>query len=249
MTRLLLAALLLCATAPVLAQTAEDLSTKVDSTIATEANTQQLKNTWATEKSSLDERYRAAKANVTWLNERLKVEQQRASALDDAVRELERRQTESARLQAVVQDSMVAVLYRLERAVAADLPFLASEREQRLAFLRAELAKPEVESGEKLRRLLEGLLVEAQYGGTVEVTQERITIEGTEKVVDMLRLGRLALFWRTPDGAQIGTWDPVTATHVLLPGKYSRTIQKAMEMATRIRPVQLLSLPLGRIQP
>ena len=249
MTRLLLAALLLSATAPVLAQTAEDLSGKVDETIATEATTQGLKNTWATEKSSLEERYRAAKANVEWLQERLEVEQQRATALDDAVHELERRQTESARLQTVIQDSMVAVLHRLERVVAADLPFLATERQQRLEYLRAELAKPEVESGEKLRRLLEGLLVEAQYGGTVEVTQERIAIEGTEKVVDMLRLGRLAMFWRTPDGAQIGTWDPVTATHVLLPGKHSRTVQKAMEMATRIRPVQLLSLPLGRIQP
>lgn len=249
MTRILLAALMLCASVPVLAQTAEDLTAKVDSTIATEASTQQLKTTWATEKSSLEDRYRAAKANVTWLNERLGVEQQRASALDDAVRELERRQTESTRLQAVVQDTMIAVLHRLERAVAADLPFLATERQQRLTSLRAELARPEVEAGEKLRRLLEGLLVEAQYGGTVEVTQERIAVAGTEKIVDMLRLGRLALFWRTPDGAQIGTWDPATATYVLLPGKHSRTVQKAMEMATRIRPVQLLSLPIGRIQP
>ncbi len=249
MSRFAIAALVLCLTAPAFAQTAEDLSGKVDETIATEATTQGLKNTWATEKSSLEDRYRAAKANVEWLSERIEVEKQRASALDDAVRELERRQTESARLQAVIQDSMVAVLHRLERTVAGDLPFLATERDQRLVALRAELAKPEVESGEKLRRLLEGLLVEAQYGGTVEVTQERIAIEGTEKVVDMLRLGRLAMFWRTPDGAQIGTWDPVTATYVLLPGKHSRTVQKAMEMATRIRPVQLLSLPLGRIQP
>ena len=50
------------------------------------------------------------------------------------------------------------------------------------------------------------------------------------------------------DGELIGTWDPVTADYVTLPGSYSRTLQKAMEMATRMRPVQLISLPIGRIE-
>ena len=48
-------------------------------------------------------------------------------------------------------------------------------------------------------------------------------------------------------GDQIGTWDPVSGSYVTLPKSYSRTVQRAMEMATRMRPVQLLSLPLGRI--
>jgi len=249
MSRRLLAAVLVLAAAPVLAQTAEDLSGTVDETIDTERTTQELKDEWATEKTELENRYRVAKSNVEWLQQRIAVESQRAAGLDDRVAELERRLDESGRLQAVIQDSMVAVLHRLEKVVAADLPFLPEEREQRLQFLRTELAKPEVTSAEKLRRLLEAMLVEAQYGETVEVTQERIAIGGQEKFVDMLRLGRLAMFWRTPDGTQIGTWDPVSRDYVLLPGKYSRTLQKAMEMATRMRPVQLLSLPLGRIEP
>lgn len=249
MTRLLLAALVLCATAPVLAQTAEDLSGKVDETIATEAQTQDLKDAWATEKGTLEDRHRIAKGNVAWLRERIAVENQRAAALDQNVGELERRLTESTRLQAVIGDSLLAVLNRLENVVATDLPFLAAERQQRLASLRSELARPEVESAEKLRRLLEGLLVEAQYGETVEVTQERITVDGVETFVDLMRLGRLTMFWRTPDGAQVGTWDPVSKSFVTLPGRYSRTLQKSMEMASRMRPVQLLSLPLGRIAP
>ncbi len=249
MSRHLIAALVLLIAAPGLAQTAEDLSGTVDETIDTEQTTQELRDEWATEKTALENRYRVASSNVEWLRERIAVEEQRAAGLDDRVGELERRLAESGRLQAVIQDSMVVVLQRLEKAVAADLPFLAEEREARLRSLRGELARPEVNSAEKLRRLLEGLLVEAQYGETVEVTQQRIAIDGQEKFVDMLRLGRLAMFWRTPDGNQIGTWDPVSQSHVELPGRYSRTLQKAMEMATRMRPVQLLSLPLGRIAP
>lgn len=247
MRPLMTISLLLVLVAAAAGQTAEDLTGKVDQTITTEQGTQALKDDWAGEKADLEHRFRVAKGNVEWLRDRIAVERQRAGALDDRVRELQRRLDESTRLQAVIQDSMTAVLHRLERVVDADLPFLAEERASRLRVLRAELAKPEVDSAEKLRRLLEGLLVEAQYGQTVEVTQERILIDGRETFVDMLRLGRLAMFWRTPDGRQIGTWDPVAEAHVALPDRHARTMQRAMEMATRMRPVQLLSLPLGRI--
>lgn len=237
----------LVATVPATAQDREELPGEVDKTITIEQETQVLRDDWATDRAELEQRYRVAKANVEWLHERIAVEQQRADALDARVRELQRRLDESGRLQAVIQDSMVAVLQRLDRVVEVDLPFLADERSTRLRFLRAELAKPEVDPAEKLRRLLEALLIEAQYGETVEVTQERITIDGRETFVDMMRLGRLAVFWRTPDGRHIGTWDPVTENHVVLPDRHARTLQRAMEMATRMRPVQLLSLPLGRI--
>lgn len=234
---------------PAFAQTADDLSGTVDETIGIAEDTQELKDEWADERTDLENRYRVARANVAWLQERINVERQRAQALDQRVAELERRLDESGRLNAVIQDSMVAVLRRLDDVVAADMPFLAAERSRRLASLRAELAKPEVASAEKLRRLLETMLVEAQYGESVEVTQEKIAIDGQEKFVDMLRVGRLAMFWRSPDGEQVGTYDPVSQQHTLLPSGESRTIQRAMEMATRMRPVELLSLPLGRIQP
>jgi len=248
MSRHLPLMMVLLVAAPLSAQTAGDVAGKVDETVATEQDTQETKDEWADQKAELVNRYRAAKASVEWLHERTAVENQRAEALDDRVAELERRLEESGRLQAVIQDSMVAVLHRLEDVVAEDLPFLPQERQHRLESLRSELARPEVAPAEKLRRLLEALLVEAQYGATVEVTQEKIAIDGQEKFVDMLRLGRLALFWRTPDGDQIGTWDPAREQYVLLPGSYSRTLEHAMEMATRMRPVQLLSLPLGRIE-
>ncbi|MBD3222953.1 DUF3450 family protein [bacterium] len=251
MSRYLAAATLLAVlfAMPAAAQTADDLSGTVDETIDIAEETQEKKDEWADQRAELENRYRVARSTVGWLEERIAVETQRAQALDDRVAELERRLAESGRLQAVIQDSMVAVLRRFEDVVAADMPFLAEERAQRLDKVRTELAKPEVASAEKLRRLLEAMLVEAQYGESVEVTQEKIAIDGQEKFVDMLRVGRLAMFWVTPDGTQVGTWDPVSGDYVAMPSSESRTIERAMEMATRMRPVQLLSLPLGRIEP
>jgi hypothetical protein len=141
----------------------------------------------------------------------------------------------------------MVVFEDLEDWVGRDLPFLLDERNHRLDLLRSELVRPDVTGAEKLRRILEALQIEAGYGNTVEVDQQKIVVSGEEIFVDMLRLGRVSVFWRTPDGKRVGEWDRGTAHWVELPGKYRRSIGYAMEMASRTRPIELISLPLGRI--
>jgi hypothetical protein len=133
--------------------------------------------------------------------------------------------------------------------VEQDLPFLREERQSRLAYLREEIVNPGTIGAEKLRRLLEALMIEMNYGSTVEVTQEQIEIGGETLFVDVLRLGRISLFWRTTDGERAGEFDRAGNRWVEFPSKYNRAIGEAMEMATRVRPVEMTSLPLGRIRP
>lgn len=224
-----------------------ELQQKVDGTIGVAEKTQQEQDSWARDRAGLEARYRAAQANIFYLNDRLEVEGLRGASLDEQVAELERRLSESTRLQSVINDTMRAVLLRLEAVVGEDQPFLAEERGHRLESLRRQMAQPEVAEAEKLRRLLEALLVEARYGETVEVTQESILIDGQESFVDLLRIGRLSLFWQTPDGKRTGTYDPVAGRYVDLPEGDRRSIKQAMEMASNMRVIELLSLPLGRI--
>jgi hypothetical protein len=226
---------------------AADLEAAVDETVATAKDTQEKLDAWSREQEALENRYRTAQANIAYLEERLARQTEIGSALDAKVTELERRLEESGRLQAVIQDTLNVVLSRLEKEVDQDLPFLPEEREARMAGLRRIMAEPDVTPAEKLRRLLEAMLVEAQYGETVEVEPANIQVEGKEIHADILRIGRLALYWRSPDGSQVGTWDPVSAAWVVLPGGYKRVIGRSMEMASRMRPTELVSLPLGRI--
>lgn len=227
--------------------TDSDLAGKASETVSLEKETQTELDDWSEERQALDLRYRTAKANVSYLEERLARQQEKAAALDGKVGELERRLTESARMEAVIQDTLDVVLGRLTEVVKADLPFLAAERETRLTNLRSIMAAPDLAPAEKLRSLLEALLIEAQYGETVAVTPATIAVS-TEKIhADVLRIGRLTMFWRSPDGSRVGTWDPVGHTWRELPGKYNRVVTRAVEMATRMRPTELVSLPLGRI--
>jgi len=228
---------------------AQDVPTTVDETIETRLLTQQEKDQWSAEKAQLVQRFRAAQANVTWLENRRGDELARVEALEGRVAEFQRRLGEADRLEGSMQDSLEVVLDRLADSIDRGLPFLPTERAARLEQVRAELAKPDVSSAEKLRRLLEALQIEASYAASVEVYQDRIQVDAQDVHADILRLGRLSLFWRTPDGARVGVYDPAAGVWTELSGAHKRRITRAMEMATRMRPVEIIDLPLGRITP
>jgi len=230
-------------------ETATEVEATIDGTIGIRQATQQQADVWAADRSALAQRYRAAEASIAYLTERRSLAADRLGGLEARVAELERRLDESDRLQTGLEDTLGVMLARLETWVATDLPFLPAERRLRLDLLRQELVRPEVPPSEKLRRLLEAFQIEAQYGGTVEVYQDRVRVAADSLYVDILRLGRLSLFWRTPDGARAGEYDRVARAWVDLPGKHHRAIGQAMEMAEHRRAVDLVSLPLGRIHP
>ena len=56
----------------------------------------------------------------------------------------------------------------LEAFVAADVPFLASERKARVDRLRELMNQVDASPGEKFRRLLEAYTIEMEYGRTME---------------------------------------------------------------------------------
>lgn len=226
-----------------------DLQEKVDSTVEVAKQTQDKLDDWSTQKAALETRYKTAQANIPYLQERLARQREVAATLDGQVAELERRLKESARLQAVVQDTLDAVLGRFEKVVARDLPFLPAERQARLEGLRRLNSQTETPPAEKLRRLLEAMLIEAQYGETVEVAPQTITVAGREIHADILRVGRLAMFWRSPDKKLVGAWDPSQGAWVALDDGYKRAVLRSMEIGSRLRPAQIVSLPLGRIAP
>lgn len=248
--RLLAAAGVLATATAAGAQTAtgpDSLATTVGRTVETARQTQGRLDDWSKDRKDLELRYRNAKANLAYLQERLDRETARSNALDHDVNELQRSLDESVRLKAGIADTMRVVLDRLEASVAADLPFLPEERQARLANLHKLMARDDAEAAEKLRILLEALLVEAQYGSSVEVTPAEVVVAGQTIHADVLRIGRLAIYWRSPDGKRAGTWDPTRREWTELPTSSNRVIAHAIEIAAKRRANELVSLPIGRI--
>ncbi len=231
------------------AQEGKSLSDTVAKTVETQQQTQKKQEAWAEEKSDFAARYRAAKAQVDYLEKTKAFEEKEVSSLDAGIAELDRRMVESAHLKDNLEDSLNVVVSRLDDWVKQDIPFLVEERQARLVSVREAIAKPEISGAEKLRRVLEALQVEANYGNTVDVSQERIKVGNDEVSADVIRVGRVSVYWRSPDGRRVGEFDRATRQWVELDGKYANTIGDLRDMVLRLRSTKVITLPLGRIQP
>lgn len=190
---------------------------------------------------ALLERYRSA----SWQAQQLTVyadqleELVRAQAAEKA--SLERQIGEMERTERELLPLMLRMVEGLEKFIALDLPFLATERGERLASLRKLMSDPEASNAEKFRRILEAWQIEAEYGRSLSA--ERGEVDG--RSVEILRLGRTALYSLSMDGRQAGIWnardrrwEPLSSAHV-------SAVRRGLRMARDTIAPDLLRLPVA----
>ena len=90
----------------------------------------------------------------------------------------------------------------LNKFISLDIPFLIDERQSRLNDLDKLIIRADVTTAEKFRNIFEAYQLEANFGKTIESYQGFLNIEGNERAVDYFRLGRLGLYYRTPNGRE-----------------------------------------------
>ena len=150
----------------------------------------------------------------------------------------------------VIQRQMTQLAIRmidgLEQFVELDVPFEKEERLQRIQFLRDNLDRADVTVAEKFRGVLEAYNIELQYGRGVDTYRGTIDLNGTQRDVDFLRVGRIALVYQTTDGALAGAWDKSAGAWVDLPsGEYDAAIRKGIRIAKKQATIELLSMPVS----
>ncbi len=143
---------------------------------------------------------------------------------------------------------MLEMLNTLERFVSADTPFLVGERALRLKGMRKLLDEPKHGLEEKYRRILEAYSVEADYAYGIEAYSGKLNLNGEPdghgQTVDYLRLGRTGLYWLSLDRKHAGLWDPRTDRWHDLPDEDHAAIERAIRMARKQAPPDLLRLPV-----
>lgn len=147
-------------------------------------------------------------------------------------------------IEAAVTPQMQRMLEVLGQFIQADLPFLPYERNERLEMLHDLLPRADVSIAEKYRRILEAYQIESDYGRTLEVWRDSLSRDGQELSVDFLRLGRLMLYYQTPDGRETGWWNTQTQTWHILDGSARRPVSKAIAIARQQKSADWLTLPI-----
>lgn len=128
----------------------------------------------------------------------------------------------------------------LDQFVASDLPFLLEDRQQSVARLRALMLETSVPDSERYRNIMDIYSVEAEYGQSYEAYPGEIN----DQPVDMLRIGRLALYAQTRDQSASYMFNRDTREWDALDASYNRTVRKAIKVASQAIAPELLSLPV-----
>lgn len=148
------------------------------------------------------------------------------------------------RTQEAVAPQMGRMIEVLEAFIAADLPFLADERADRLASLQDMQARADVSLAEKYRRILEAYQIESDYGRTLEAWRGELPVDGGSRSVEFLRLGRTMLYYQTLDAHESGWWNPQARAWEVLDGNARRPITKAIAIARQQQAPTWLELPV-----
>ncbi len=220
----------------------------VRDSITTRQQTQRQREKW------LDERDRMLKKleQLENDNQELTAEQERLSSQVNGARErIARKEKELEGIRRIPRDILPFLqetMSWLDSEINSSLPFLPKERRDRLERLAELMDAPDVSIAEKLRKIMEALLIEAEYGTTVEVANESVELDKEPVLVTCLRLGRLNLFYQTLDESGCGFYNTASGKWEELPRRYDRNIKMTVDMALKHRPVELVNLPVGRVE-
>lgn len=140
---------------------------------------------------------------------------------------------------------MEKMLSSISQFIALDYPFQVETRNNRIQFARDAIDNPNVSIAEKFRQVLAMYQNEAQYGRTNDTYADSIVIDGAERDVNIVRIGRVALMYQTTDRQVTGAWDNKARQWVELDaGDYRTEFQSALRVASNLAAPDIIDLPV-----
>lgn len=150
-----------------------------------------------------------------------------------------------ASLQRAIQPLMEDMVEALDQLVEADMPFLLQERRARVARLRAIMDDPSRSPAQRFRLVIEAYQIENDYGRSIESYRADIEVRGRSfENVEFLRIGRVALIFRTDDDQTLMRFDRASSQWVDLDMAMLPDVRQASRIAREQIPPDLIFLPV-----
>lgn len=241
--RTALAVALCMAATGAIAQDALDRSQQTSRQTTREAQASQERiNRLSDETRKLLEAYRAE----LWKAQQLQLYiRQLDATLEEQARRKEQLREQLERLErtrAELVPMLVRMVDGLEQFIDLDMPFLLNERRDRVERLRKVLADPDVPVSEQYRRVFEAYQVEADYGRSLE--SWRGPLPAGAQLVDYLRVGRMAWYYLSLDGAGAWQYDQAAGQWSQVPSRHLHAIRQGLRVASEQAAPELLALPV-----
>ena len=236
---------LVMVTGETLAQNLGDVQTTVEANAQDGVSSQTRIDALDEQTDGLTREYRAALKQLASLREYNAQLEKLIAAQKAEMVSIRRQIDEVTNVDRTITPLMFRMIDALEQFVGLDVPFLLSDRQQRVAALRALMDRSDSTPAEKYRRILEAYEIENEYGRTIEVYEGEMNIGGTDRTVSFLRIGRVALIYQTLDGDDSGVWNPKAGAFTDLDGDFDSELRSAMRIAKQQAAPDLMVVPLS----
>jgi len=242
------AASLLVAVCPVMSAADDnvDAATKAQKTIDDLGQeTQERIDELSREAQDMLAEYRAARdetANLKVYNEQL---QRQVESQREELESLEQQLAQIDRTQEEFVPNMLQALDALKRFVERDVPFKRDERRARVEELNDMMGRADVTTAEKYRQLMSAFQQELEYGRTIDTYRGKLELDGEQRSVRFLRIGRVALMYQTLDQQRTGRWNPAENAWEPVGGAFRAAFEKAYRIAAEQAPPDLVKTPVN----
>jgi len=132
----------------------------------------------------------------------------------------------------------------ISQSVSLDVPFLMDERTERVDNLRSIMERSDVSVAEKFRKVMEAYQIENDYGSSVEWYTQSLTLDGATRSFNMLRVGRIGLYFQSDDAKITGRWNNAARNWEMDDGARS-DIRTGLRMAKQLIAPEIIVIPVA----
>ena len=140
---------------------------------------------------------------------------------------------------------MLKMIEAIDLFVQSDVPFQQAERGKRVQTLQDMMGRSDVSVAEKYRKVMDAYQKEMDYGRTIKTYRATMQLDGAEREVDFLRVGRVALMYQTLDGENIGIWNNDSRQFEALENEYKSKLAMALRIAREQAAPDLIKIPVA----
>jgi len=228
----------------VLAQTVDQVLQAEDRRLNLAQQSQERINGVVEGTRSLEDQYRAINKEIDGLKvyNRLMTAQTggQAATLDDIALSMD--QVDVINRQ--IFPLMERMIDGIAQSVNLDVPFLMEERTDRVDNLRSIMERSDVSVAEKFRKVMEAYQIENDYGSSVEWYTQSLTLDGATRSLNMLRVGRIGLYFQSDDAKLTGRWNNTDRTWEIDNGARS-DIRTGLRMAKQLIAPEIIVIPVA----
>jgi len=131
----------------------------------------------------------------------------------------------------------------IEQSIALDVPFLMEERADRVENLHDIMERSDVSVAEKFRKVMEAYQIEMDYGTSSEWYEATLEVDGEPRQYNILRIGRIGLYFQSDDSSITGRWDN-EARQWVRDDAARNDIRKGIRMARQLIAPELIAVPV-----